>query len=105
MAPTRQPPFWEKAKRGKWRMILLLVQDKEKANWIDGAEKLVVADYMNDRLHVVRVDAAGTCQFERYLAAGSGYLVKPTTLNTDVHGNLWIGCANGWVLQCKTVSS
>ncbi|KAK7479993.1 hypothetical protein BaRGS_00028726 [Batillaria attramentaria] len=72
---------------------------------IDGAEKLVVADYMNDRLHVVRVDAAGTCQFERYLAAGSGYLVKPTTLNTDVHGNLWIGCANGWVLQCKTVSS
>ena len=67
-------------------------------------EKLLVADYANDCVHVVDV-THGQFRFERYLAAGYGNLVKPTAFNTDCRGRLWIGCGNGWVLKCETVKS
>ena len=67
-------------------------------------EKLLVADYANDCVHVVDV-THGQLRFERYLAAGCGDLVKPTAFDTDCRGRLWIGCGNGWVLKCETVRS
>ena len=67
-------------------------------------EKLLVADYANDCVHVVDV-THGQIRFERYLAAGCGDLVKPTAFDTDCWGRLWIGCGNGWVLKCETVKS
>ena len=67
-------------------------------------EKLLVADYANDCVHVVDV-THGQLRFERYLAAGCGNLVKPTAFDTDCQGRLWIGCGNGWVLKCETVKS
>lgn len=66
-----------------------------------GEEKLLVADWMNDAIHIVNIDDAGACHFERYLAAGHGDLVKPSALDTDCQGRLWIGCSNGWVLRCE----
>ena len=67
-------------------------------------EKLLVADYANDCVHVVDV-THGQLRFERYLAAGCGDLVKPTAFDTDCRGRLWIGCGNGWVLKCETLKS
>ena len=67
-------------------------------------EKLLVADYANDCVHVVDV-THGQLRFERYLAAGCGDLVKPTAFDTDCKRRLWIGCGNGWVLKCETVKS
>ena len=69
--------------------------------WQDnGQTKLLVADPQNDCVHVVNIEDDG-CRFERYLAAGSGDLVRPTALNTDDDGNVWIGCGNGWILKCE----
>ena len=68
--------------------------------WQDnGQTKLLVADPQNDCVHVVNIEDDG-CRFERYLAAGSGDLVRPTALNTDDDGSVWIGCGNGWILKC-----
>ena len=48
--------------------------------WQDnGQTKLLVADPQNDCVHVVNIEDDG-CRFERYLAAGSGDLVRPTVL-------------------------
>ena len=65
-------------------------------------EKLLIADHGNDCVHVVDV-TRGLFHFERYLAAGCGYLVKPTAFDTDCPGRVWIGCGNGWVLKCQTL--
>nr|KAG5698231.1 hypothetical protein BaRGS_024038 [Batillaria attramentaria] len=80
---------------------------------VDGQEKLLVSDWMNDAIHVVSVPKAwmeeglklsdvkdADLKFERYLASGSGKIVRPTALNTDTDGNVLIGCGNGWVLRC-----
>ena len=67
-------------------------------------EKLLIADYANDCVHVVDV-THGQLRFERYLAAGCGDLVKPTAFDTDFREHLWIGCGNGWVLKCETLKS
>lgn len=67
-------------------------------------EKLLIADWMNDCVHVVAVAEDGTCRFQRYLAAGSGDIVRPTALNTDLEGRLLIGCGTGWVLRCECSS-
>ena len=66
----------------------------------NGQTKLLVADTQNDCVHVVNIEDGG-CRFERYLAAGSGDLVRPTALNTDDDGNVWIGCGNGGILKCE----
>ncbi|KAK7485144.1 hypothetical protein BaRGS_00023554 [Batillaria attramentaria] len=80
---------------------------------VHGQEKLLVSDWMNDAIHVVSVPKAwmeeglklsdvkdADLKFERYLASGSGKIVRPTALNTDTDGNVLIGCGNGWVLRC-----
>ena len=69
--------------------------------WQDnGRTKLLVADPQNDCVHVVNIED-NRCHFERYLAAGSGDLVRPTAFDTDDDGNVWIGCGNGWILKCE----
>ena len=66
-----------------------------------GCEFLLVADWLNDSVHVVRVEN-DQLHFVRYLAAGSGDLVRPTALYVDTNGEtVWIGCENGWVLRCE----
>nr|KAG5713799.1 hypothetical protein BaRGS_024426 [Batillaria attramentaria] len=64
-------------------------------------ERLVVADWLNDSVHMVQVAENGECCFERYLACGCSSLVRPTAFDTDAQGNLWIGCGSGWVLKCE----
>ena len=60
-----------------------------------------MADWLNDSVDVVRVEN-DQVHFVRYLAAGSGDLVRPTVLYVDPDGkNVWIGCENGWVLRCE----
>ena len=66
----------------------------------NGQTKLLVADPQNDCVHIVNIED-DKCRFERYLAAGSDDLVRPTALNTDDQGNVWIGCGNGWILKCE----
>ncbi|KAK7485175.1 hypothetical protein BaRGS_00023585 [Batillaria attramentaria] len=80
---------------------------------VDGQEKLLVSDWMNDAIHVVNVPKTwleeglelsdvkdADLKFERYLASGSGKIVRPTAMNIDHDGNVLIGCGNGWVLRC-----
>ena len=54
----------------------------------------------NDCVHVVKMED-DECHFERYLAAGSGHLLRPTALDVDDQGRVWIGCGNGWILRCE----
>lgn len=61
--------------------------------------RLLIADWMNDCVHVTKVDS-GRCDFVSYLP-GSGDIVRPTALNLDLEGNLLIGCGDGQVLKCS----
>jgi hypothetical protein len=65
--------------------------------------KLLIADLTTDSIHVVDT-TDNRLRFERYLAHGSGHLVRPTALNLDEEGRVWIGCDNGWVLRCETIT-
>jgi hypothetical protein len=65
--------------------------------------KLLIADLTTDSIHVVDT-TDNRLRFERYLAHGSGHLVRPTALNVDDKGRVWIGCDNGWVLRCETIT-
>ncbi|XP_025081701.1 tripartite motif-containing protein 51-like [Pomacea canaliculata] len=58
---------------------------------------LLIADWMNDCVHVTRVSDSGIA-FHSYLP-GSGDMVRPTALNLDLNGQLLIGCGDGWVLR------
>lgn len=58
---------------------------------------LLIADWLNDCVHVTRVTDYGL-KFIQYLA-GSGDIVRPTALNFDLNGQLLIGCGDGWVLK------
>ena len=69
-----------------------------------GTEKLLIADWHHDDVHVARLSDDGFC-FERYLAAGHGDLVKPSALNTDRQGGVWIGCSNGSLLVCQKTNT
>ena len=64
---------------------------------------LLVSDEGNDAIHVVHVqDMALT--FLLYLAPGCSLLVKPTALNTDAWGRLWVACRGGKVLTMTPVA-
>ncbi|KAK7481532.1 hypothetical protein BaRGS_00027181 [Batillaria attramentaria] len=54
---------------------------------LGGHEVLLVADELNDAIHVVNVQD-GRLSFARYLAPGCPLLVQPTALNTDTRGSL-----------------
>ncbi|XP_025082888.1 uncharacterized protein LOC112557321 [Pomacea canaliculata] len=58
---------------------------------------LLIADWMNDSVHVTKVTTTGLT-FVDYLP-GSGNIVRPTALNLDLNGRLLIGCGDGLVLK------
>ncbi|XP_025079575.1 tripartite motif-containing protein 2-like [Pomacea canaliculata] len=62
-----------------------------------GKDVLLIADWMNDCVHVTRVSHHGI-EFVCFLP-GSGDMVRPTALNLDLNGQLLIGCGDGWVLR------
>ncbi|XP_076458292.1 uncharacterized protein LOC143292015 [Babylonia areolata] len=68
-------------------------------------ELILIADSTNDCVHVARVNK-GEFQFLRYLqASGCGDIVRPTALDVDKGGKIWIGCETGWLLQCEPFTS
>ena len=70
---------------------------------LGGRQVLLVSDEGNDAIHVVHVqDMALT--FLLYLAPGCSLLVKPTALNTDAWGRLWVACRGGKVLTMTPVA-
>ncbi|KAK7483415.1 hypothetical protein BaRGS_00025355 [Batillaria attramentaria] len=69
---------------------------------LGGHEVLLVADELNDAIHVVNVQD-GRLSFARYLAPGCPLLVQPTALNTDTRGRLWVACRGGTILTCTPV--
>ncbi|KAK7483388.1 hypothetical protein BaRGS_00025328 [Batillaria attramentaria] len=70
---------------------------------LGGHEVLLVADELNDAIHVVNVQD-GRLSFARYLAPGCPLLVQPTALNTDTRGRLWVACRGGTILNCKPIA-
>ena len=73
--------------------------------WTVGQQEfLLIADLLNDCVHVVQV-VNGEFKFDRFLqSAGCGDLVRPTALDVDSDGSVWIGCETGWVLRCQSVA-
>ncbi|KAK7481531.1 hypothetical protein BaRGS_00027180 [Batillaria attramentaria] len=71
---------------------------------LGGHEVLLVADELNDAIHVVNVQD-GRLNFARYLAPGCPLLVQPTALNTDTRGRLWVACRGGRIITCTPISS
>ena len=69
---------------------------------LGGREVLLVADMLNDAIHVVNTEN-GCMEFLRYLAPGCPLLLHPTALNTDTKGCLWVGCTGGSILVCEPV--
>ncbi|KAK7483385.1 hypothetical protein BaRGS_00025325 [Batillaria attramentaria] len=69
---------------------------------LGGHEVLLVADELNDAIHVVNVQD-GRLSFARYLAPGCPLLVQPTALNTDTRGRLWVACRGGTIITCTPI--
>ncbi|KAL8616985.1 hypothetical protein ACOMHN_041903 [Nucella lapillus] len=68
---------------------------------IDNQELILIADLMNDCVHVVRVSRS-QFHFKRFLhVSGRGDLVRPTALEVDQEGIIWIGCETGLLLKCQ----
>jgi len=65
--------------------------------WLDDRQVLLVADTLNDAIHVVD-GQNGRLELLRYLAPGCPLLLQPTALNTDTRGRLWVGCRAGSIL-------
>ncbi|KAK7479027.1 hypothetical protein BaRGS_00029697 [Batillaria attramentaria] len=70
---------------------------------LGGHEVLLVADELNDAIHLVNVQD-GRLSFARYLAPGCPLLVQPTALNTDTRGRLWVACRGGRILTCEPIN-
>nr|KAG5697257.1 hypothetical protein BaRGS_031253 [Batillaria attramentaria] len=82
---------------------------------LDDHEVLLVADELNDAIHVVDVQKRSPssfkrlrkCQYDlsfaRYLAPGCPLLVQPTALNIDTRGRLWVACRGGRILTCEPI--
>nr|KAG5707563.1 hypothetical protein BaRGS_001111 [Batillaria attramentaria] len=56
---------------------------------LGGQEVLLVADELNDAIHVVKTTSR-SFEFDRYLSPGCPLLVRPTALNVDNKGCLWV---------------
>ena len=63
---------------------------------IGGEERLVVADWLNDSLHVVAVREG--CTLIGHVGGQCPVMVKPTALCADQEGRLWVGCQGGHIL-------
>jgi hypothetical protein len=63
---------------------------------IDGQERLVIADWLNDVLHVLDVDG----KLIGHLGADSPHMIKPSALCPDPYTckRLWVGCQGGHLL-------
>ena len=70
---------------------------------LGGRQVLLVSDEGSDAIHVVHVQDAALI-FMCYLAPGFSFLVKPTALNTDAWGRLWVACKGGMVLTMTPVA-
>ena len=79
-------------------------------HWINGRQLLLIADEVNDEIHVVDVvttwsehglQTGKKLVFLRYLAPGSPLLIQPTALNTDSSGRLWVACRGGSILTVE----
>ncbi|KAK7104515.1 tripartite motif-containing protein 5-like [Littorina saxatilis] len=62
-----------------------------------GREVLLVADVMNDAIHVVHVHHDGL-EFVCFLCAGHPLLVKPTALTVDSRNRVWVACGGRIIL-------
>ena len=71
--------------------------------FIGGEERLVVADWLNDVLHVV--DVREGCTLNGHVGGECPALVKPTALCCDQQGGLWIGCQGGHILTVTQPST
>ncbi|KAK7506444.1 hypothetical protein BaRGS_00002556, partial [Batillaria attramentaria] len=70
---------------------------------LGGQEVLLVADELNDAIHVVKATNR-SLEFDRYLAPGCPLLVRPTALNVDNKGRLWVACRGARVLTCEAIA-
>ena len=64
--------------------------------FIGDKETLVIADWMNDLLHVL--DVSEGCALIGQVGGECPYLTQPTALCAEKKGTLWIGCQDGRVL-------
>jgi hypothetical protein len=64
---------------------------------LEGRQLLLVADEASDAIHVVQVTET-SMTFLHFLDTGVPSLVRPTALNVDILGRLWVGCGLGQVL-------
>ncbi|KAK7498195.1 hypothetical protein BaRGS_00010455 [Batillaria attramentaria] len=69
---------------------------------LGGQEVLLVADELNDAIHVVKTTSR-SFEFDRYLSPGCPLLVRPTALNVDNKGCLWVACRGARVLTCQPI--
>ncbi|XP_076436345.1 uncharacterized protein LOC143275905 [Babylonia areolata] len=69
---------------------------------LGGQEVLLIADELNDAIHVVKVKD-DRLTFSRFLAPGCPVLIQPTALNADRQGRLWVGCRGGRLLTMKAL--
>ncbi|KAK7104516.1 uncharacterized protein [Littorina saxatilis] len=63
----------------------------------DVQEVLLIADEINDAIHVVRV-MSYKLEFAGYLCAGHPLLVQPTALTVDSRNRVWVACRGRVVL-------
>jgi hypothetical protein len=68
-----------------------------------GGERLVIADWLNDVLHVL--DVTQGCKLIGHISSTNPELVKPTALYPDPlrQRSLWIGCQGGHVLTVPPI--
>jgi hypothetical protein len=64
---------------------------------LEGRQLLLVADEASDAVHVVQVTET-SMTFLHCLDTGVPSLVRPSALNVDILGRLWVGCGLGRVL-------
>ena len=62
-----------------------------------GQEVLLVADEMNDAIHIVGLKST-PLKLLGYLAPGSPLIRNPTALNTDEKMQLWVACRGGSII-------
>ena len=71
---------------------------------LGGRERLLVADWSSDSLHVLDFSSGEGCEL---IGRVGGWdcpaLTQPTALCPDTEGRLWIGCQGGLVLTLRTL--
>ena len=75
---------------------------------LQGRMVLLVSDMATSSIHVVAVSplqqgklTVQVCRFQRYLVADCDIMERPTALNTDEKGLLWVSCKGGQLLTVE----